>query len=109
VSLSNIVIQRKINLPVVHSDETFANEIFTLTKEKLIAQVFKSCQIDPGMVFRVDTLPIAIVASWTRCSNDDMTDSPDLMRIIHDMNLGQILRAGVRSDLPNGQRRMCLS
>ena len=104
-----IVQNHEPELLVVNKDEQFADDQFTIVKQKLIDRVFGSCQIDPGMVWRVDTLPIAIVASWTRCSNDDMTGSPELMRIIRDMNLGQFLRAGVRSDLPNGQRRMCFS
>jgi hypothetical protein len=68
----------------------------------------KTVQDDVGFPFRIDTSDVAYVSSWTRPSNDVMVNKVDEMKVI-EMSRNQILRAGYRSDLPNGQPRLCLS
>ena len=68
----------------------------------------KTVQDDVGFPFRIDTSDVAYVSSWTRPSNDVMVNKVDEMKVI-EMSRNQILRAGYRSDLLNGQPRLCLS
>ena len=69
---------------------------------------FKTVQDDVGFPFRIDTSDVAYVSSWTRPSNDVMVNKVDEMKVI-EMSRNQILRAGYRSDISNGQPRLCLS
>ena len=71
--------------------------------------VVATAQDDVGSPFRLDTSDEAFVTSWTRPSNDIMVTEADRLVPIENMSTSQVLRAGYRSDLPNGQTRLCLS
>ena len=71
--------------------------------------IIATAQDDVGSPFRLDTSDVAFVSSWTRPSNDVMETEVDRLVPVENMSTSQVLRAGYRSDLPNGQTRLCLS
>ena len=71
--------------------------------------IIATAQDDVGSPFCLDTSDEAFVTSWTRPSNDIMVMEADRLVPVENMLTSQVLSAGYRSDLSNGQTRLCLS
>ena len=102
------VIANSKHTRVVPANPTFANAQVEIAKNLMSDGKIKTVQDDVGFPFRIDTSDMAYVSSWTRPSNDIMVTNVDEMKDI-EMSRNQILRAGYRSDISNGQPRLCLS
>jgi hypothetical protein len=96
-------------MEIVPADHLFADNQHESAKELMSNGVVQTSQSDVGFPFRSDKRDIAFVTSWTRPSNDIMVSRPEDMKPIEDMSLEQTLCAGIRSDLPDEKKRVCLS
>ena len=57
----------------------------------------------------MDTTDDAVIGSWGRSTNDDYVSSVLEMTSAKNMDIGQMLRQGVRSDLHGHPPRLCLT
>ena len=69
----------------------------------------ETAQRDVGFPFHSDMRDIVFATLWPRPSNDIMVDRVKDRIPMEGMSLDQSLCAGIRSDLPDGQKRVCLS
>ena len=91
------------------ANNEFADGLLSIAKQLMSDGIVNTSQDDVGAPFHLNSINVAYVSSWTRPSNCIMVSLVKDMIPVRNMNLSQILRAGVRSDLPNGQKRLCLS
>lgn len=94
---------------VVSADLPFANEQYESTKELMSNRVIETAQRDIGFPFRSDKLDMVFATSWPRPSNDIMVNSVENLNPMEELPFDQSLCAGIRSDLPDGRKRVCLS
>jgi hypothetical protein len=92
----------------VRASVTFARKIFDLAYGYMVDGTANSCHNHPGHAFLFETSESTWVGSWIRVSNDVMVSTADAMTFYENVDLNQILQAGVRSnDTPHP--RLCLT
>ena len=93
---------------IVAADVSFARRMFNMGHQYMVDGLANTISGHPGHAFLFDTSESAWVGSWIRLSNDVMRSSAAAMRFYENVQLNQILQAGVRSnDTPHP--RLCLT
>ena len=92
----------------VAADVSFARTIFDMGHQYMVSGSANTISGHPGHSFCYETSESAWVGSWIRVSNDIMRSTAAAMRFYENVQLNQILQAGVRSnDTPHP--RLCLT
>jgi hypothetical protein len=109
LSIYKDTVQRQNAQPgIVAADVSFARRMFNMGHQYMVDGLANTISGHPGHAFLFDTSESAWVGSWIRLSNDVMRSSAAAMRFYENVQLNQILQAGVRSnDTPHP--RLCLT
>ena len=92
----------------VRASVTFARKMFDMARTVMANGTANTSHGNPGHSFLFETSESAWVGSWIRISNDVMRSTVDAMSFYQNVNLNEILQAGVRSnDTP--RPRLCLT
>ena len=92
----------------VATDVSFARTIFDMGHQYMVSGSANTISGHPGHSFCYETSESTWVGSWIRVSNDIMRSTAAAMRFYENVQLNQILQAGVRSnDTP--RPRLCLT
>ena len=93
---------------IVAADFSFARTIFDMGHRYMVDRTANTISSHPGHSFCYETSESTWVGSWIRVSNDVMRSTADAMSFYENVQLNQILQAGVRSnDTP--RPRLCLT
>jgi hypothetical protein len=93
---------------IVAADFSFVRTIFDMGHRYMVDRTANTINGHPGHSFCYETSESTWVGSWIRVSNDVMRSTAAAMRFYENVQLNQILQAGVRSnDTP--RPRLCLT
>ena len=93
--LSSKVINHGRDIGFVPANNQFADELLSIAQQLMSDGIVNTSQDDVGAPFRLNSINVAYVSSWTRPSNCIMVNLVKDMIPVRNMNLRQILRAGV--------------